>query len=82
LERRFTGKGDDSINASIDLQGRIMKKRGWLVLLICAGSVLANTPKQELLNSRADPFIQAANGKTALDYAIELGNEEAEELLR
>ncbi|MDF7805809.1 ankyrin repeat domain-containing protein [Pontiellaceae bacterium B12219] len=35
-----------------------------------------------LLNSGADASIQATNGKTPLDYAIELGNVPAEELLK
>lgn len=36
---------------------------------------------QILLKNKANPIIKAKNGKTSLDYAIELGNTEAEKLL-
>jgi hypothetical protein len=37
---------------------------------------------QLLLNNCGDPSVKASNGKTALDYAVELGNDAAAEVLK
>ncbi|MDF7824995.1 ankyrin repeat domain-containing protein [Pontiellaceae bacterium B12227] len=55
--------------------------RGGTPLIEAAASASPEMVKM-LLNSGADKHIQATNGKTALDYAIELGNQSAEALLK
>ncbi len=58
-----------------------LSRRGGTPLIEAAASA---SPKMVnvLLDHGADKSIAAANGKTALDYAIELGNEPAEQILK
>ncbi|MDF7798942.1 ankyrin repeat domain-containing protein [Pontiellaceae bacterium B1224] len=58
-----------------------VSKRGGTPLIEAAASASPEMIKL-LIKNGADGTIKATNGKTALDYAIELGNGPAEELLK